>query len=698
MKKLNLFQLQPYDAMNLNRISMNSKNRKTYMVFQKIPSLHIFSNIAIACLALNLSACGGGGGSSSATAAPPSGNTGNPNTPAPTAQSLQTHLSACPTALAINESIPCMAGLYEGKTTDTGTACAFKYNSNGVAYYTAGGQTENADLNILYSGAVFEKKAAPTSSGFAVSLSLGIASGHELEVWYQSSKEPASANGLLIKPKKAGMPACLVESGPTSSATGGESTANLLGKTWQSPQVLNGGGAVGLFSDQPGFDAGLADDGRAVITFRQPDASGRMAVYVVEGIPGATGEGPVWTAPQQLDASAPLLTGNYRPRIAVSSTGHAVVSWLAEQPCGTDSYLSEPAGKTCRYLYASRRLASDVAWETAKRILASPPMNTTSNHYARINARGDVVLAFTGFYKVSFLGDVYNAVTLATRQAAEANYRVVKPSGFWSNSRDVAPFSDRIFSELDDVGSLFMAGKSGGPFDVAWLRTTSVVAPDILDGRNSPVTSASGSEVFELRTSGNGFAAFTWRNDDGSRVSPAKLSVYSPTSQAWLAPYDIKPYTLWGNTNLVGTDNPDGEFLLYSACKLTAWKAGTWGTTRNLPAYCGRDQAGGVYAYNRKGDYLGINWAGKPGQWGYYSYAQDKMLKGAPGNASAAAGDLVLGTAADLFAPASTQLLLSPSGLALAVTTNTFTTLPSAANPAGVTGGAAGKLWAVYLK
>jgi hypothetical protein len=105
-----------------------------------------------------------------------------------------------------------------------------------------------------------------------------------------------------------------------------------------------------------------------------------------------------------------------------------------------------------------------------------------------------------------------------------------------------------------------------------------------------------------------------------------------------------------------------------------------------------------VYAFNRKGDYLGINWAGKPGQWGYYSYAQNKMLKGAPGDGPAATGDYVLGTPSNLFGAQPTQLLLAANGLALAVTTNAYSNLPSAANPVGMSTGGAGKLWAVYLK
>jgi hypothetical protein len=173
--------------------------------------------------------------------------------------------------------------------------------------------------------------------------------------------------------------------------------------------------------------------------------------------------------------------------------------------------------------------------------------------------------------------------------------------------------------------------------------------------------------------------------------------IYSPASQQWTNT-NIASYAQWGDTTLASTDAVDGEFLLYAGCKLTAWRAGSWSATRSLPAYCGRDQAGGVYAFNRKGDYLGINWAGKPGQWGYYSYAQNKMLKGAPGSGNAVSGDFVLGAAAGVFGAEPTQLLLAANGLALAVSTNAYTTLPSAADAVGVSSGAAGKLWAVYLK
>lgn len=647
----------------------------------------------LALLVLVLSACGGGGGSST----PPTsaGGTPTPVTPVANGSSdLLTHLSACPSTIAINDKVACMVGIYEGQAPSTGQACTFKYDANGLATYRIGTQSVQADLS-LYSATVFEKKAASNTAGFAISWSLGIASGNEIQVSYLSAQEPASANGLLIKPGDTSLPACLVQSPPTALATGSGDTANLTGRSWQRPQLLNGNtGALGSLSDQPAFDAGLADDGRAVVAFRQADASGRMAVQVVTGQPGATGSSPSWSAPQVLDANAPLLTGAYRPRIAVSATGHAVVAWLSERPCEADAYEIPPTGKTCRYLYASRRLATEEAWEEARRVRASPPFRS-QDHVVRINARGDIVIAFPSFY-IPFTGSSpSNTSMLAIRHVADASYQAARLNGFWTNPVDATPFAERILSRLDDQGNLFLAGQSGGPFNLAQLRTTTRAAPNLV---LSDVTAFSGVTAFDLRTSGNGFAAFTWREGTGSKQHPTRLTVYSPDTQAWLAPSDITAYTLWGDTTLVGTDTPDGEFLLYSGCKLTTWRAGTWGSTQSLPSYCGLDQAGGTYAFNQKGDYIGLNWAGQAGQWGHYSHSQGKLLKGAPGSAPGNSGDFVLGTASSAFDPATTQLLLAANGTALAVTSNAFTTLPSPGTPAGVPGSASIKLWAVYLK
>ncbi|MET0383846.1 MAG: hypothetical protein ABW032_10545, partial [Burkholderiaceae bacterium] len=103
-----------------------------------------------------------------------------------------------------------MVGLYEGRTTDTGAYCAFEYGDDGVAYYFVGAQAVRVELSLTSSGAVFEKKAANNAAGFAIDWSIGIASGRDMELWFQSSAQPVSAGGLLIKPESAALPACLV--------------------------------------------------------------------------------------------------------------------------------------------------------------------------------------------------------------------------------------------------------------------------------------------------------------------------------------------------------------------------------------------------------------------------------------------------------------------------------------------------------
>jgi hypothetical protein len=650
-------------------------------------------------LALILSACGGGGGSgAAATDNLPAGGGGGANVPASGAPGLQSHLSACPNTLAINEKVACMVGGYEGKTTDSGTDCAFTYGSDGVAYYTAGAQTLRVDLNPSSSGAVFEKKSAGNSAGFSITWSIGIASGHELGLWYQAGAEPASANGLLIKAANSALPACLVSAGPAGLATGDASVGNLLGRAWQGPLMLNGGsGAVGLLVDQPAFDAGLADDGRAFVVFRQPDAGGRMSVQVVEGRAGAAGQAPAWTAPQVLDADAPLLADGFRPRVAVSANGHAVVMWAHQRACDADGYHGVNAGKTCRYVYASRRLAPASAWEPALRVAAAPLMAT--DYYARINSRGDAVLVFQGAKLPQAGSDSFDPasdgrVVIARRAAGEAGYRIDR-SEWIRRSSTLRRLSEWVHVELDEASNIAIAAETNALFGKA-LHTRLDMAQPLTENEGLTHDAAG---VYESAVGGGGFSAYTWKSASGPYDirKPQQAMVYSPAAQQWLNA-GITPYVQWGDAALVGTDRAEGEFLLYSGCKLTAWRAGAWGATRNLPAYCGRDQPGGVYAFNRQGDYLGLNWAGQPGQWGYYSYAQDKMLKGAPGAGQTKSGDFVLGTPSSLFGTEPTQLLLASSGLALAVTTNTYTVLPSAADAAGVSGAGAAKLWAVYLK
>ena len=644
-----------------------------------------------------LPACGGGGGGGGDSATDSSGATGGGGGP-PTAATLQSHLAACPTTATLNEAAPCMVGQYEGKTTDTGDACTFVYGRDGVATYSAGGQSVQANPSATLSGAVFEKKAAGGSAGFSITWAVGIASGNDMDLSYQLDSEPASANGLFVKPKKAAVPSCLITTGPATPATSASSTANDLSRAWQSPQLLNGSaGALSAVSGEAAFVGGLADDGRAFVAFRQPDGTGRVAVQVVEGTPGAAGQSPTWTAPQVLDDAAPLLAGGFLPAIAVSANGHAVVMWANEHACDADGYYSVNTGKTCRYVYASRRLATASNWEVPVRVAPAPLTNKV--YFARINSRGDVVLVFSGAkLRVPELDSTPNVVddriVIARRSAAEVGYRLDR-SNYLLTRVTTRVLSEWVRVGLDDDGEITIAGETGADFG-AILHTRMDMTQPLVE--NADLTHAA-LNIYQSASGGGGTFAYAWKSESGplKPLKPQQLTVYSPATQEWLKS-DLAAVTQWGDTVLAGTDNAAGEFLLYSGCKLSVWRAGTWLAPRDLPAYCGRDQAGGTYAFNRKGDYLGLNWAGKAGQWGYYSYAQDKLLKGAPGSGTAASGDYVLGTASPLFGAAPTQVLLAPNGLGLALASNLYTSLPSAGNDAGTMGASAVKLWAVYLK
>lgn len=182
---------------------------------------------------------------------------------------------------------------------------------------------------------------------------------------------------------------------------------------------------------------------------------------------------------------------------------------------------------------------------------------------------------------------------------------------------------------------------------------------------------------------------------------PDAFIVWSSNTGQWLEPQDVARQVMWGASRLVGVDGAteaDGALLLHAGCRVSAWQHEAWGPTTALPAWCGLDAEAGVFAFNRLGDYVGLNWGGQPGQWGAYRRRDNTLLKGAPGIGSSQAGDYVTGIASDAFADAHTQLRLAGDGHALAVTANDYSQLPSADDAAGRRDGATGHLWATWLK
>lgn len=651
-------------------------------------------------LALALTACGGGGQDSDGAAddtAPPADDSASIASDAGVAASaatqLRRRLAGCPYADSlINTPVACLTGIWEGRTTGRSPSrCAMHYRADGDVYYLAGGRARRIELSWSASGSVYEKARAGTASGFRIAYSIGIASGQDAGLYYQDRAHRRSADGLLFQPASSAVPACLFTAPPAAAATGAASTKNLTGRSWLRPTRLDDGQPVVALQGEPGFDAGMADDGTATLAYRTR-IDGRAAVAVVAGRPGAADRPAAWSDPVVLDAAAPLLAEAGRPRLAMSRTGHAVVSWIALRPCEGDSYEQEPAGKSCRYLYASRRLATDAAWEPARRVRAASARGDL-DQVPRIDAAGDVAILFTTFRELGFSA---TDSAIAWRRAGDAGYRLARLGGWWSNPFDDAALSTRILIDLDDAGALTVAGRSSSTFSglryvrlpLASLPAT-LTSPDEDDAGNAPYGLAVG-DTAGLLSSGRIGLAFP--------RMPETFTAYSTNRDRWLAPRDATAQVMWGDSRLVGSQRSGGELLLYSGCRVTAWRDGSWGSTAKLPAYCGLDRDAGVYAFNRRGDYIGLNWAGRAGQWGVYRRSDNTLRKGPPGSGRARAGDYLLGTRSGAFADDRTQLFLSPDGLALAVTSNDYTRLPSASDPRGRRSGDADKLWATYLK
>lgn len=659
-----------------------------------------------------LVACGGGGGGASTAPATDtsgsggstggaSGGTGGSSSGSTSTglAALQAQLDTCPVGSQFNKVMACMQGLYVGRATDDGSPCALRYDERGVTWYTSNRASNRLSLSSSSSGASYYKAAqAGSASGYMLSLTVGIASGAQMDLLWQDPKEPGSATGLLVKTHTTSAPDCLITTPPEVAASSSLATTNLTGRRWDSPTALDTLGSGGLPIDSgatgnTGFEAGLADDGTAWITFAHTDDSGRLAVQVVRGQAGTGSQASTWSAPLVLDAMAPLVAG-YRPRLAVSPNGHAVVTWMTDRACGADGYESSPAGKTCHYMMASRRLAGTGTWEAPQVVGASPP-TTIHDHHVRINTAGDVVVTYVG---TGLAGADIKTTMLGLRAAADSAFRRSRPFDLRSNYGSGEALEASIATALDDRGNLVVAGKrqSFMGLGAVGLVSTLSTAPDTWR-----TTDLGASETWfdELATS-DGFAAYTTQTDTGARqvLRPEHITFWSPVQQRWLPAESSADFAIWGDTRLVGTDTAGGEFLLYGGCRLNRWVAGAWSDTLvTLPPHCGLDRSGGLYAFNRLGDYVGLHWGGHAGQWGYYRRADNTLLKGAPGTATAVAGDYLLGAASALFAPADSQLLLNRNGVALAVTASTYTAMPTASQ-AGTNGGGALRLWATFLR
>lgn len=653
-----------------------------------------------------LSACGGGGGSPAASAdtsgsagGGSTGGTGGSSSSSSGLAALQAQLDACPSGSQFNKVMGCMQGLYEGRATDNGSLCALRYDERGGVWYSTDRASNRLVLSATTSGASFTKAAqAGSASGYQIQVTVGIASGAEMGLHWQDPAEPGSAAGLLVKSKAAGVPDCLITRPAQAAASSSTATTNQTGRSWDGPTRLNTLGGTGLQLDSgatgnTGFDAGLADDGTAWIAFAQADTGGRLAVQVVQGQAGASGQASRWTAPAVLDDAAPLVAG-FRPRLAVSANGHAVVSWVTERACGADAYESSPAGKTCRYMVATRRLAGASAWEAPHLVGASPP-SLVHDHQVRINAAGDVVVTYVG---MSVVGSDFTSTVLGLRAVGDSSYRRSQLFGMRSAYGFGGPLGESIATALDDAGRLVVAGQIQSLLSTGVLGQTATLAT-APERWAADTASASGTWFNELATS-DGFAAFTAQVDSGERrpLRPEQITFWSPVQQRWLPAEPSTDFAIWGDTRLVGTDTAGGEFLLYGGCRLSRWVGGAWAGTRvTLPEHCGLDRSGGLYAFNRAGDYVGLHWGGHTGQWGYYRRSDNRLLKGAPGTATAVAADYTLGTATPLFAPADSQLLLNRNGVALAVTATTYAAMPTASQ-AGTDGGGTLKLWASFLR
>lgn len=473
------------------------------------------------------------------------------------------------------------------------------------------------------------------------------------------------------------------------------SASALSGRTWRAGALIeNSAATVWTFANTQGFEVRISDDGLATAIFMQTDALGRKALQVSDRAAGTDAVEPSWSNPTVVDASAPIADG-FRPRLAVSPNGNALITWVSEQTCGTDSYGAYVGQPGCKYIYSSRRLASSAVWEAPVKVVSSTM--SYGGPIPMINDRGETAIMFDGM--PGMVNTLYShRPGIAMRTSSEATYRVeyLENIGL-GNLREVGR---EVLAGLDRSGNVTVVGEQGNEFgtnDVVAYRGRvasgfgSTPAGEKLEDR------AANASLVAVRAGLDGHVAAVWQQDTGTTNRAILLSDRSPSSGTW-QPRDLSPdigTSLKSHYALFVADGTAGNISFYNGCTAIRRIDGTWQTKQILPSDCGLTSTSTLTAIDRNGNYIG--WYNS--QWLAYDGMLNKMVKALP-SGTATSSDYVLGVAKSprgKYGNDQALMALSPKGFGVALVLTEYTKMPSAAEPNGDIA-AVDNLWGFYFK
>jgi len=474
--------------------------------------------------------------------------------------------------------------------------------------------------------------------------------------------------------------------------------APMAGRTWRSGVLVEQGTTdVVTFAAAPGGDIGISDDGRAVALFIQPGTSGTGSLRASIGTAGANATPPVWAAADLIDAAAPIYyldNGYNRPHLAVSPNGNALVVWKTSQACGSDSY--NPIGPSCRYLYASRRLATATAWETPVKVASTPQLYGEA--LPAINDNGDAAILFDGATSNSISS---HRATVALRGATEAGFRVEMLNQVTVSN--VVLVGQYVQFGLDKAARVTVVAQQAT--DLVAYRGTVAAGFGATPAADAVETGTDTATLYRARVGADGAVAVLWKQTTPTTLNATLASVYLPSTGSWSPQQDLSAAlgtSLSAALALRVPDGTAGDVVLFKDCTVTRRTTTVWQPTVDLGGGCaiGVTEGMGPWAVDRNGkNFIAVD--PDTSLWRAYDVATSAFVKSVP-TGTPVAGDYVLGVSAypaGLFTVSSTQYTtaLSPLGYGVMAVRNQYTQLPATGGLNGASGTAV-NLWGIYFK
>ncbi|MFN8912865.1 MAG: hypothetical protein ACK5Y1_01100 [Betaproteobacteria bacterium] len=416
----------------------------------------------------------------------------------------------------------------------------------------------------------------------------------------------------------------------------------------------------------------MADDGSATVLYLRTVQAGcsDRRLFAVRAAIGASGPHQFGT-PRQIDLQSdgtalplpPCAEGDPSVStfsIASAPGGNAVAFWNTFAPCTAQTY--QTSGD-CRYLAFARYLVASDSWEPAERLVDIP----NRNFVGRINDRGDVLLAYTGWERTGTT--VTQSPALAWRAAGASTFTVQRFGGL---------NADRYNHGLDANGRLLLVGEATRNGAVSLVSHEGSIGGGFGAEQtvaSGPANTANGLILGRMVLGRNGRALMVWQQGTGTQAQQYG-SARDLGGGNWASPQTL-PIPAFSFVTVA--DNGSGLLLDLNNCQAVDFGTNGWASSVIALTPPRAPCTSGSIQVTRDGGFLSVD---RNTTWSVYDGVARAYIK--PAGLPLAPADLLFGTVVreGLFFPL--PVLYSQSGVGLVLSASPWSTLPTPSAPDGV--------------